>query len=119
MRKLREKRAKTGGRKKGTPNKRTMMLQDLLDKNDLDPIRGIIESLQDLDGISAFSNSEKITIAKEKASIYLELLQYLYPKRKAIELGEETRDLINEVYDLSHADEDNQDQASGSDEASD
>lgn len=101
-------RKKTGGRKKGTPNKRTELLQELLDKNNLDPIEGIKEALEELNSITAYEPSDKISLAKEKANIYLELLQYIYPKRKSIDLGEATVSTLTEVYDLTHADEDNQ-----------
>lgn len=76
---------KTGGRKKGTPNKATLLLQSLLDDNDLDPIKGIKEALNELAAIVCYDPETKITLANSKANIYLDLMQYVYPKRKSID----------------------------------
>ena len=67
-----EKGQRIGGRQKGTPNKKTLILKDLLDKMSFDPAKKLVEMMPDL-------NYEL------KAKICLELMEYLYPKRKAIE----------------------------------
>lgn len=76
--------SKTGGRQKGTPNFATVRFQMLLDKYKIDPIKDIAAQLPLLE-------------PKERVKLNLELLQYLYPKRKALE-----------VTDLGNGDEKNQ-----------
>jgi hypothetical protein len=73
------------GRKAGTPNKSTLILQQILEEKGLDPIQGIIDSLRELDSIVSYEPADHISIALGKAKIHLELLSYLFPKRKAIE----------------------------------
>lgn len=85
MGEIRDKKKKVGGRKKGTPNKKTLLLQEVLEEEGLDPIRGLVDALADLDGVVAETNSEIIKLADAKAKIYLSILDYIYPKRKAIE----------------------------------
>jgi hypothetical protein len=115
MQELREKRKKSGGRKKGTPNKKTLALQEMLDEKGINPIDGLIETLEELNAIECYEPEDKISRAKSKANIYLELMQYLFPKRKAIEFAETTQDLVREIFDISHADEANQDHSSSED----
>lgn len=79
---------KYGGRKKGTPNKRTLILADALEKKNLDPIAGLHDCLQELEEMVVYEDGAKISLVKAKADIYMELLQYLYPKRKAIQVEE-------------------------------
>lgn len=63
-----------GGRKKGTPNKSTQNLQQFLDaKGEFIPEK-IISLLPKLE-------------PRDQIKVYLELMQYLYPKRKALEVG--------------------------------
>ena len=67
---------KTGGRVSGTPNKKTHELAEKLERLGCDPIEGLA----------------KIALANETASelkvrCYAELAQYIYPKRKAMDLG--------------------------------
>jgi len=69
---------KTGGRKKGTPNKKTpnkktLVLSEIFDNLNFD----VIQRLHDL---FPYLKEEK------QAQVLLELMSYLYPKRKAIEL---------------------------------
>lgn len=66
---------KSGGRVKGTPNKRTLDLLDRIQELDWDPLQELYLLISDPE----VSKSEKILINKE-------MLQYLYPKRKAIDL---------------------------------
>jgi hypothetical protein len=63
---------KTGGRKKGIPNKRTLLLREALDSFGCDVPQRIVALLPDLS-------------AEKQADILVELLKYLYPTRKAVE----------------------------------
>ena len=67
---------KTGGRKKGTPNKKTLEAQELLAASNFDPIAAMIEISQ-----QAMADKNYL-LAGQMAK---ELAQYVYPKRKAIE----------------------------------
>lgn len=62
----------TSGRKKGTPNKRTLLLSETLENLKLDVPARLNELLPKL-------SNEK------QADILLELMSYLYPKRKPLE----------------------------------
>ena len=61
-----------GGRQKGTPNKKTQALIDILDSLKFDPVRKIYELLPSLD-------------EWQQTQVCLDLISYLYPKRKAVE----------------------------------
>ena len=66
-----------GGRKKGTPNKKTSDLAEKLKALNCDPIEGMARIAHE-----AYK-------AKDHAialSAYKELAQYIYPKRKAVEV---------------------------------
>ena len=65
---------KTGGRKKGTPNKRTQEVTDKLASLDCDPIEGMAKIAADE------QNSPEL-----RGRMFSELAQYIAPKRKAIE----------------------------------
>ena len=71
-------RVKTGGRKKGTPNKRTVELLSLVATTfgDFDPIIELIKISQD----------EK-TPLDIKASVLKDLGGYFYPKLKAVDVS--------------------------------
>lgn len=62
------------GRKKGTPNKRTLDLEDSLQTYGLDVIGEIAEALPEL-------------CAEKRVQVLMDLMSYLYPKRKAIEVS--------------------------------
>lgn len=61
-----------GGRAKGTPNKRTEELQDFFDSKGMFIPEMIVEKLHLLDD-------------EKQIDVLLDLMPYLYPKRKAIE----------------------------------
>jgi hypothetical protein len=63
---------KTGGRKKGTPNKKTLGLQEALESHGLDVIARLAEILPDL-------------APEKRVDVLVDLMGYLYPKRKAVE----------------------------------
>jgi hypothetical protein len=84
---------KTGGRRAGTPNRRSVMLHELLQSLDCDVPKRLVALLPELS-------------PERQADVLLELMQYLYPKRKAIELTgaggeaiaiEETRQIFLQV----------------------
>lgn len=66
---------KTGGRKKGTPNKISSDVRGLLDKLGCNP----------LEGLARIANDEKNSI-EVRARAYSELCQYVAPKLRAVEL---------------------------------
>jgi hypothetical protein len=67
---------KTGGRTAGTPNKRTADVMGRLEALGCDPLEGLAR-------IAADANTD---IAL-RARVFADLLPYLYPKRKALELS--------------------------------
>ena len=64
---------KTGGRKKGTPNKRTADIIERLKGED------IVGELLEI----AHTTQEEST----KVTVYKELMKYVYPQRKAVEIA--------------------------------
>ena len=66
---------KTGGRQKGTPNKRTLEAWQILAELDCDPIEGMAKIAMD----------EKAS-PELRGRMLAELAGYAYPKRKAVEL---------------------------------
>lgn len=62
------------GRQKGTPNKSTEYLQDLCDKNGINVFEAMLKVAKD-----AYDPALRFNALKE-------LAQYLYPKRKALEI---------------------------------
>jgi hypothetical protein len=67
---------KTGGRQPGTPNKATAELQQKLAALGCDPIVGMATIAENL------ANSVEIRL-----KAYSELCQYVYPKRRAVDVG--------------------------------
>ena len=80
---------KTGGRKKGTPNKRTQEVIDQLTALDCDPIEGMAKIALD----------EKNT-PELRGRMFSELSQYIAPKRKAIEHTGESGEPVTFVMNL-------------------
>ena len=73
-------RQKTGGRVAGTPNKRTQDLLERLEALGVDPLTGLAEIAKDL------------TAPLElRAKVMTDLLAYIYPKRKALEMNTEAQ----------------------------
>ena len=71
------KREKTGGRKKGTPNKKTLEFEKKLNECGFDAIE---------EAVCLFRNTEDDSI---KANILSNFFKYLYPQRKAVEISGE------------------------------
>jgi len=71
---------KTGGRTKGTKNKRTQEVIDILNELDCNPIEGL-------------ASIAKIAMEKRDyalaGNMYKELSQYMFPKRRAVEVSAE------------------------------
>lgn len=68
---------KTGGRQKGTPNKKTQDITMRLERLGFDPVKNMIEI-----GRQAMAEGDlKLAMDANK-----ELLQYIAPKRKAVEV---------------------------------
>jgi hypothetical protein len=67
---------KTGGRAAGTPNRKTREVAELLDRLGCDPIAGMVQIAQ---------NPE--ASLELRGRMFSDLAQYIYPKRKAVELG--------------------------------
>jgi hypothetical protein len=63
---------KTGGRKKGTPNRRTGILAEELDHLDFHPAEHLVKLIPTLE-------------PESQARALIELMGFLYPKRKAME----------------------------------
>ncbi len=72
-------RIKTGGRKVGTPNRRTVEVVAQLSALGCDPIEGMARIAMDC------SNSPEL-----RARMYAELAQYVAPKRKALDVSSST-----------------------------
>lgn len=67
---------KSGGRQKGTPNKKSLILSDSLDQLGLDVCSKIAELLP------------QMAVEKQMDTL-IHLLPYLFPKRKSLELNVE------------------------------
>ncbi len=105
---------KSGGRKKGTPNKKTLKVIEMLEELQYDPLREAIEMLRkpnvseyealklyneylescDRDGIEPDDPEEFINKAlannldaKDRLDAHIKLIKYVYPARKAIEVS--------------------------------
>lgn len=74
---------KTGGRQKGTPNKRTT---DLLER---------LGNYNPLDALLAISQDEN-TPLEIQVKINLDLMNYVYPKRKSVEFNDKIDVSISE-----------------------
>ncbi len=77
---------KTGGRAKGTPNKRTQSVTEKLAALGCDPIEGLAHI--------AMNKKQKLGVRKDvpielRAQMNKELAQYVAAKRKAIEIEDE------------------------------
>lgn len=91
--------AKTGGRSKGTPNKRTTDAQEIAERLQCDPFEVLCFFAKgDWKGLGY---QQKLSIPLEiRAKAAAEASKYLYPQRKAMEhtTGEEGFKIIIEDY---------------------
>ncbi len=70
---------KTGGRKKGTPNKKSQDISERLETLNCDPIEGMARIA---------SQAEKEKNFQLAGSMYKELANYIYPKRKSVDYNQ-------------------------------
>lgn len=107
---------KTGGRKKGTPNKKTQEVIERLKELNCDPIEGMARiAMNDItcsvcegagkideEGCEPCYGSGKLLSTIElRGQMYKELAQYVAPKRKAVELtGADGEDLLPSVIQI-------------------
>ena len=82
------KRSKTGGRQKGTPNKRTLDAAERLAALGCDPLEGMVKI--------AMSDEADVAL---RGRMYIELAQYIYPKRKAVDLSISSMTTIEDLLD--------------------
>ena len=80
---------KTGGRKKGTPNKATQTVREKLDALGWDPIEDLARIAMDLTNPLG-----------DRIRCDIELAQYLYPKRRPVEVSDEQSHVINVTTNL-------------------
>lgn len=78
--------SKHGGRAKGTPNKKTLALLERIEQSGKDPVQVMLDLLNDQDPVLRFQASK-------------ELLQYMYPKRKALEVAVDPQEHVHTVSD--------------------
>jgi hypothetical protein len=76
---------KTGGRVKGTPNKKTTDVQQLLENLNCNPIEGMARIAENIE----------IDIGI-RLNAYKELAQYMFPKRRAVDLNASVNVLSHE-----------------------
>lgn len=83
---------KAGGRKKGVVNKRTLILQEVLENLQMNVPEKIAETLTQVENAltQCYSGEELIMGLRLKADIYLNLMQYIYPRLKSIETKDTT-----------------------------
>ena len=74
---------KTGGRKTGTPNKKTNDLLELM--GDYNPFTSLLTIAKD-----------KTTPLDMQVKINLDLMPYIYPKRRAVEVTENSKLEVNQ-----------------------
>ncbi len=89
--------AKTGGRQKGTPNKRTSAIEAMLKRKGCDPLEFLADVVVGKTKVPLThitSKTGKLVTIKglptldQRLSAARELAQYIAPKRKAIEIGD-------------------------------
>lgn len=61
------------GRKKGTLNKKTHLLEEILTAKGVNPVEEILKMIPSLE-------------PKQQVDVHLELMSYLYPRRKAVDV---------------------------------
>lgn len=71
-----DKRPEGAGWKKGVPSKKTALLIDICSEHNFDPAITVIKMIMDKDAD---------LLDKERADLCVKIMDYIYPKRKAIE----------------------------------
>lgn len=97
---------KTGGRKKGTPNKRTLDLAEKFEQSNFCPVASIMALIEEqyrfrdeyLNESTSTNRIKKISrlmmTSDELVKALSDTLPYLYPKRKAVELKNEKQEVV-------------------------
>mgnify|MGYP003647728377 CR=1 FL=1 len=99
-----EKPQRQGGRKKGTPNKKTLDLVSKLQQADFCPVRQLLTIIEREEGYRAEfltlnsrrDGERRKAISKlmmgtgEYSNLVLRMFDYIYPKRKSVEFKQET-----------------------------
>lgn len=85
---------KTGGRRKGTPNKATLTIAEKLAALGWDPLEGLAGIAMDL------KNPPEL-----RARCHSDVLQYLYPKRRPVDISNEQPTVMNVITNLDSAPE--------------
>lgn len=83
-----------GGRQKGTPNKSTLSLIERCQKLNCDPFDVLVNITKG--DWAALGYKTDVISFESRLTAAKELMQYLYPKRKAIELTRETEKPMDE-----------------------
>jgi hypothetical protein len=96
---------KTGGRKKGTPNKRTQVFLEILEEQDFCVVRSSIrlyrKALRQFKEDQSDFRFKYLEIAQRGL---MDLMQYQYPKRKSVEhTGADGEPILNTLVDLVKA----------------
>lgn len=91
-------------RPKGSPNKKSLLMKSTLEEYECDPVRGLLECIRELELITCYEAEDRIQLVKSKANIYAELIQYIYPKRKAIEVSGQL-ETFNQVVHIEWQDD--------------
>jgi len=90
---------KTGGRQKGTPNRATLTAAEKLEALCCDPLAGMARLAMDE------KNAPEL-----RARLFIELAQYLYPKRKAVDTAVEKASVTNFITKLDPGSSDDSNQ---------
>jgi len=85
---------KTGGRRRGTPNRATVSLREKLDARGYDPILKLVEIAEDTR-----------TPLELRVHIHLGIAPYLHPKRKPVDQASEAPMTANIITTLEDAGE--------------
>jgi hypothetical protein len=80
---------KTGGRLKGTPNKKSQFLSDALETKGIDVATELVSIYKDT------------YILSDRAQILFKLLDYCYPKKKSIESNVADEEVPAKQFDYS------------------
>jgi len=78
---------KTGGRQKGTPNRKTLDLSEAISASGLSLPDRLMELLPSLE-------------PEREAQVILKLMEFIYPKKRAVEVKETPRDTHDMIMEL-------------------
>lgn len=100
-------RKKTGGRKKGTPNKKTQIVMDILESMNCNPIYNLalMAMGEPIECLTYVNRETGEYVVDEIPGTYeqikdanKELANYVYPKRKAVEhTGQDGKELVVQI----------------------